>query len=339
MRTRTAAALAIGTMTLASCTHTVRGARMPSPVAQTGVRTTMHRQVMNAVDAGEGDYRMRELRAKLIADPENLEARLALASHYAGAGYPEIAIEHYRMAAARYPDNAQLAVLLARSLQRTGATAQARAHLEAFLSRHPDAGADVWSWAGILQDDARDYSAGERSHRAALKMRPDSSSIRNNLGYNLLLQGKNQEAAQEFRQALVLQPNSPIARSNLAIALAERPAEAVSAWTAVTDPASAHNNLGAVLLERGDYQGARREFQTALGYNQHHSAALSNLELVASVDGNGTALPAAGSQSAWRRFVRTLGFVLLGSESEPKTKGPASAAGKYQTAPQGAGLN
>jgi Flp pilus assembly protein TadD len=197
----------------------------------------------------------------------------------------------------------------------------------------------VWSWAGILQDEMRDYTAAERSHRAAVKQRAGSSSLHNNLGYNLLLQARNAEAAQEFRQALTIDPGSAIARSNLATAIADRPADAVNAWSAVTDPASAHNNLGAVLMERGDYIGARREFETALGYNNRHPAALSNLQLVANVDGNGTGLPAAGSQSAWKRFVRTLGVVLLGSEPEPKTKDPASAAGKYQTAPPGAGLN
>ena len=338
---RKGAVVAVALMTVSSCTRTVqdRSIHAPLPVRETGVRSTMHRQILNAVDAGEGDVRVRELRSRVTANPDDLEARLELARRYQSAGFPEIAIEHYRLAGARWPDNSEIAVLLARGLHASGATAQARAHLETFLANHSDTNADAFSWAGIFQDELGDYAAGERSHRAALNRREGFSPLHNNLGYNLLLQGRHGEAVREFRRALELDANSAIARSNLAIALAERPVEAVNAWTAVTDAASAHNNLGAVLMERGDYEGARREFETALGYNNQHPAALSNLQLVAGLDGGSVALPAAGSASAWRRFVRTLGVVLLGSEIEPATGSPAPLAGKIQTAPQGAGVN
>jgi Flp pilus assembly protein TadD len=291
---------------------------------------------MNAVDAGEGDVRVREMRGRLLTNPDDLDARLSLARHYTAAGFPDLAIEHYRLASSRWPDNADVAILLARALNASGASGQARAQIETFLATHPEAGADALSWAGILQDETRDYAAGERSHRAAVSQREGSSSLHNNLGYNLLLQGRHAEAANEFRRALALDPQSAIARSNLGIALAENPAEAVNTWSSVTDAASAHNNLGAILIERGDYQGARRQLETALGYNNHHPAALSNMQLVADLDGGNVELPAAGSQSAWRRFVRTLGVFLLGPDTEPAT---ASAAGTLQTAPQGAGIN
>ena len=49
--------------------------------------------------------------------------------------------------------------------------------------------------------------------------------LRINLGYNLLLQGKNEEAAAEFRRALVLRPDSQTARNNLGLAMAARPEE------------------------------------------------------------------------------------------------------------------
>ena len=42
------------------------------------------------------------------------------------------------------------------------------------------------------------------------------SSLHNNLGYNLTLQGKRSEAAAEFHRALAIDGNSEIARNNLA---------------------------------------------------------------------------------------------------------------------------
>lgn len=329
------------TIWITSCSHTVqtRAAQIPPPARQTGVSSTMHRQVLNAVDAGEGDARVREMRARLVSNPDDLAARLSLARYYSSAGFPDLALDHYRLASQRWPDNSDVAVLLAKTLHVSGATAQARVHLEAFAASHPDAGADVLSWTGILRDEMKDYAAGEQSHRAAVSKREDSALLHNNLGYNLLLQGRNTDAAAELRRAVELDPESAIARSNLAIALAGSPVQAVGAWASVTDAASAHNNLGAILIERGDYEGARRELETALGYNNRHPAALSNLQLVADYDGGSVGLPAAGSASAWRRFVRTLGMVLLGTESETEVNNPASSAGKLQTASHGAGIN
>ena len=73
------------------------------------------------------------------------------------------------------------------------------------------------------------------------------------------MQKKNDEAAGEFREALKLNPGSQMARNNLGIALAHSnaPAQAVASWQAASDPATAHNNLAAVWIEKGNYAEAR----------------------------------------------------------------------------------
>jgi len=82
----------------------------------------MERQIANAVDAGEGDYRVRLLRQRMAADPENLSVRIELIEHYTRVGYPELALEHCRLAAARFPESADIQLSLAKLLRKINMT-------------------------------------------------------------------------------------------------------------------------------------------------------------------------------------------------------------------------
>jgi len=65
---------------------------------------------------------------------------------------------------------------------------------------------------------------GEKSHRAALALGPESDYLHTNLGYNLLMQKRPAEAAFEFKQALKLKPGSEVARNNLGMGASGRAA-------------------------------------------------------------------------------------------------------------------
>ena len=157
--------------------------------------------------------------------------------------------------------------------------------LEQFVARQPAASGEVLGWLGILQDEAREYPAAETNHRAAIDRQPGFDWLHNNLGYNLLLQGKSQEAAAEFRQALTINASSALARNNLGLALAADSKDALLQWQSVSDPATVHNNLAAILIEQGRYSEARKELNLALGYKPDHMAALANLALCSDLDG------------------------------------------------------
>ena len=76
--------------------------------------TAMHRQIANAADAGDGDYNLNLLRARLDANPRIFKTRLELAQYYLRAGYPELALEHVRLACKRAPDSVEAHVALAK---------------------------------------------------------------------------------------------------------------------------------------------------------------------------------------------------------------------------------
>ena len=281
----------------ASCTHQVQ--TTSRGVTQPAVPAVKARRVQNAADAGEGDLEARALRRRLAANADDLEARMALAQIYLQRGLPDLALEHYRSAAARFPDSLGAARALAQTLRELGETAQALQAVQQCLARHPGGSWELLSLEGILEDDLGRWTPAETAHRAALALNPGRSALHNNLGYNLLLQVQAEAAAAEFRRAIEIDPRAQIAHNNLGAALAAQShaGEALSEWQRSVDPAAAHNNLAAVLMEQGHYAEARAELETALGYRRNFPAALANLKLVAEKDGRPAVVPSKRSAS------------------------------------------
>ena len=321
--------LAAGAAVSVSCVHQPRRTRdaatPPVPLSN------WDRQIRNAVDAGDGDYQLRALREKVAAEPENIAVRLDLAKAYRERGYHEVALEITRLAVARFPQSGDAQLALVRDLREVNRRPEAITGLEAFLKEHPASGAEYYSWLGILRDESGLWPLGEPAHRKALELTPGVDYLHNNLGYNLLMQDKNDEAALEFQEALKLNPGSLMARNNLGIALAHSnaTAQAVANWQSTSDPATAHNNLAAVWIEKGNYPEARRELDLALGYNRAHPAAIRNLELVARLDGSPATLSAKAfdaRDTRWQRFRIGLRRLFVGPLNDSRTEAPKSAA-------------
>lgn len=284
-----------------SCVRQTRVVNRPAqPVAQ----TVWDRQIRNAKDAGDGDYQLRVLREKVAAESGNIAARLELAKAYQERGYPDVALEICRLASGRFPESADVELALVRALRNMNQRNEAIESLEAFLQQHPQKSPDFPSWAGIMRDESGQFTEGEPWHRKALELDASQDSLHNNLGYNLLMQKKNDEAAQEFHDALKLNPHSPVARNNLGLALANQnaPVDAVASFQSAADGATAHNNLAAVWMEKGNYPAARKELELALRYNSNFPTALRNLELLSRLDGNPASFQVRQTESGWDRW-------------------------------------
>lgn len=305
----------VGLLVAAGCAHRAPYGRRPVAGSLPGVQTTMHRQVVNAMDAGEGDLAIASLRRRLAAEPKNLAVRLELIRRYREAGFPDLALEHARVAVERFPESAEARIELARGLRALGLRREALEELEAFFRRHPQASANVPAWLGILRDELGQWQQGEAAHRAAIAMAPDRDDLYNNLGYNLLRQGRLEEARQALERALVLNPASRPARNNLGLVLAARGVAALDEFRRTSDAATAHNNLACALIEQGRYEEARKELESALAYNRNHAAALANVRLLAELDGQPAAVRLPGAQGGkWGRFWAAVLRVLAGPE-------------------------
>jgi Flp pilus assembly protein TadD len=283
-----------------ACTH--RAATVRVPVAPSGVAATFGRQAINAIDQGDGDYQARTLRARLDASPQDLNARLELARHYQRAGFPEVAIEHLRLACEHVPESPEAHLALAKMLRGERRPAEAALSLRTFAAAHPGE-AEIWAWLGVVEDEAGNWKAGETAHRKAIALAPHRADLRNNLGYCLLEQKRRNEAADSFRAALAIEPQSLIARNNLGLAVSDQPSEAVLQWQSAAGPATAHNNMAVALMEAGQYSEARLEIRKALDFDPHHAAALNNLRLLTDPDHKPAEIPATPQpQGRWAKM-------------------------------------
>ncbi len=288
----------------ASCTHQVQTGSFPAPVP--AVHAAMSREVKNATDAGDGDLDLRALRHRLAANARDLDARILLARYYSSHGLPDLALEHYRLAAAQFPDSPAVTIALAKTLREMGEPSQALRTLREYAERQPRGSWEALSLEGILEDEQGRLPVAEAAHRAALALEPERGELHNNLGYNLLAQGQVDSAVKEFRRAIELDPKSEIAHNNLATALARSgttPQEALAEWRRSSSVAEAHNNLAAALIEQGRYKEARVELETALGLQPSLAAALDNLKLVSDLDGQPATAPLRKRRaSLWARI-------------------------------------
>jgi Flp pilus assembly protein TadD len=296
----------------------------------------MVRQAKNAADAGDGDLELRRLRQFLAANPKNPDARVLLARYYEAHGYPDLALEHYRLAAAQFPESSVIAISLAKTLRGMGEPAEAVRTLQEYAARQPRPNWGILSLEGILEDEQGNHSAAENAHRAAVAAAPEQSDLHNNLGYNLLAQTRMEAAIEEFRRAVELDPKSDIAHNNLAAALARSGSatrEAIAEWSRSTGQAEAHNNMAAVLIDQGRYDEARAELAAALSMEPGLGAATSNLQLLAEKDGRPAAIPARPSNTGKRV---SLWARIFGRHGESK---PAAPGSQVETPTNGAQAN
>ena len=302
---------------MASCVQHTQVVKAPPPP-----QSVWDRQIHSAIDAGDGDYQLRVLRQKLAADPDDIPIRLEMANAYRDRGYPDVALEVCRLAAARFPESAEAQLALVRALRDMNRRPEAIDGLVEFLKAHPQTGPQYFSWLGILRDESGLWPLGEPAHRKALELAPSLDYLHNNLGYNLLMQKKYAEAAGEFREALKLNPRSSVARNNLGLALANlgETDQAVANWQSAYGPATAHNNLAAVLMEKGNYPNARKELEIALSYNDAYPAALKNLELVSRLDGHPATLAVKPAESRWRRWKIAFRRLFVGPLDNSRTE-------------------
>jgi tetratricopeptide (TPR) repeat protein len=281
----------------------------------------MRRQVLNAADAGEGDPAVRRLRAILAAEPGNPAPRLELAAYFGRNGQPELELEHLRLAVDRFPASRDAHLALAQALRKAGEPRQGAALLTHYLRANPGSTADpeLWNCLGVAHDEAGDWPAGEQAFRSALAVAPDLDYLLNNLGYNLLEQGRTSEAVAILKDAVRRNPRSETARNNLGMALARLQGvplgEALQHFENVADAATARSNLAAALIEQQRYEESRRLLEAALDYNRSHAVALANLALLAELDGRPvTVHPPAGRITPWRRPVALLKKILQGDK-------------------------
>ena len=121
------------------------------------------------------------------------------------------------------------------------------------------------------------------NYRLALKIEPHYEDAQNNLGYALAGQKKYPEAIEHYQAALRVRPNHVEVHNNLGNALADigELDEAIAHYLIVLkqqpDHADAHNNLGIALAMQGKLEEAIGHFHEAIRCRPSYASPHSNL--------------------------------------------------------------
>jgi Tfp pilus assembly protein PilF len=121
----------------------------------------------------------------------------------------------------------------------------------------------------------------EPLYRKVVDLRPNSAAAHNNLGFNLLLQGRYVEAIETFAKSLTIDPQNARTKNNLATAylLNNENDKALTLYEGAVGKAAAYNNLGYIYMTQGNWDQAEKAFKTALAINPvFYTKAQENLE-------------------------------------------------------------
>jgi tetratricopeptide (TPR) repeat protein len=121
------------------------------------------------------------------------------------------------------------------------------------------------------------------NYRRSIEINPAYEDAQNNLGYALAAKKKYPEAIEHYYAALRTRPNHTEVHNNLGNALAEmgQTDEAIAHYLVVlkqsSNHADAHNNLGIALAMKGNLVEAVPHFQAAIRFKKNYASAHSNL--------------------------------------------------------------
>ena len=149
----------------------------------------------------------------------------------------------------------------------------------------------IWGQLAIASSQFANSQRGEAAtaarneaiaaYRKAIELKPDDPNFHNNVGLELIKQGKMDEGKQELANAALLAPNAA---------------------------GKFHYNLGATLMNQGDAEAAIKAFQDAATSTPPYPEAYYQIGLTlmgqASVDDKGNTIPAEGTIEAFQNYLK-----------------------------------
>src|SRR5579883_1239348 len=160
------------------------------------------------------------------------------------------------VARAKHPNDFELAFALGRWYILHIKDGRQIGPLEAARALRPD-NSTIWNNLGLALDSRREYDLAVIACREAIRLNPNFAQYHSNLGVVLTNAGDLAEAIAECREAVKLDPSFAIAHNNLAASL-QLKGERDAKW------ATAHRNLGVTLLARGELAAAIAGYKKAI---------------------------------------------------------------------------
>lgn len=287
--------LAVGALALSGCTKTQR------PPLRTDLSLGSGEKIES-----EEDRRIENLPAKEVLKLGQLA--LAQSDH-------QLAAVYFRSTLNKEPASVPARLGLAQIALATGDYRAARTLIDAVLLAEPDSVPALTTRGRISREEGKfdnaiaDFSRcrekapdnitlltelaltfdripervidAEPLYRKIVELGPDSAAARNNLGFNVLLQGRADEAATILSGALALDAKNPRILANLATAflLKGDKSKALQLFKQTMNEAEAYNNIGYLYMTQSRWDEAESALRKALELSpRYYVRAGANLE-------------------------------------------------------------
>lgn len=160
--------------------------------------------------------------------------------------------------------NASFYVSVAQMQERSGNLEAAEQNYRQALKEEPQNLEALLDYAHLYDRQNR-LAEATALYRTAIQYHPDSARAHNDLGICLARQELLLESHHELEEAVRLEPQRKLYRNNLAKVLVKsnRAQEAFAQLAQVHTPSIAHYNMGYLLFEQSNLQGAEYHFQQA----------------------------------------------------------------------------
>jgi tetratricopeptide (TPR) repeat protein len=137
---------------------------------------------------------------------------------------------------------------------------------------------EAWNTLGTIFDRQGSFDQAQEAYLHALVLDSDLDYVHNNLCFSYIQSGKTEQAIPHGESATHLNPTMRIAHTNLAIAygILGDLDRSLEEFKLSGDEAAARNNLGLILLKRGQIAESMEQFKLAARMRPYYADAAAN---------------------------------------------------------------
>ena len=214
---------------------------------------------------------------KVQTDPENASAHFQLGRAYHDFRLYDEALRHYQSALRLEPDNPVYYEETGRLWRDWRSLEAGLGSVKRALELDPNF-VEAWNTLGTIYDRQGNSGQAQYAYLRALSLNSNLDYVHNNLCSSYLKSEKFQQAVLHGERATQLNPTMLVAHNNLGLAygmLGELD-RALGEFKHSGDEASARNNLGLMLLTRGQFAESMEQFKLATRIRPYHKEAATN---------------------------------------------------------------
>ena len=217
-------------------------------------------------------------------DPSNPVKHFILAQMYHSCRVYDLALEEYQKALELDHDNPGYHEGLARLWRDSGDFKNSidSVHRAVQLDEN---NVEAWNTLGTVCDRLGKHIQAQHAYSRALSISPQLDYVHNNACSSFIRVEEYSKALPHCEQAVQLNPNFAVAQNNLGIVygMLGDVAKAYEAFLRVSDEASAHNNVGWVLMRKSKLEEASEQFKIAAKLKPFYRLASQNYYLAESL--------------------------------------------------------